>query len=137
MEKGKRVPVKAVAAGTAAALGAYLLLLALTAYLTVSGRLGEEQTARVVFACGTLAALLGALTASWGKRGSTGVKAGAAGAFAAAVLLIGFLAGEGISPHGAAGLLASALLGALLSLLLTRHGKGRHGRRRRGTNARR
>lgn len=136
MEKEKKLAVKAVGIGTAAALGAYLLLLTLTAYLTVSGRLGEGQTAHAVWVCGVLAALIGAMTAG-GRRGSTGAKLGASGGFAAAVLLPGLFAEEGLSARSAAALLASVLFGALLSLLLTRRGKGRRGRRRRGTNTRR
>lgn len=136
MEKEKKLPVKAVGIGTAAALGTYLLLLALTAYLTVSGRLGEGQTARAVWVCGVLAALVGAMTAG-GRGGSAAAKLGASGGFAATVLLPGLFADEGLSPRGAAALLASVLFGALLSLLLTRRGKGRRARRRRGTNARR
>ena len=43
MEKEKRLPVRPIMLGLAAAMGVYLVLLTLVAYLTVSGRLDEVR----------------------------------------------------------------------------------------------
>lgn len=138
MEKGKgpMPELKTVGIGTAVSMGAYLLLLTLTAYLTVSGRVGEEWTERAVWLCACLASLAGAWTASRGERGIlppllTG------GVFSLTVVLLGALFGEGVVPHRILSLLAASLAGALGAALLRPSGRGRRGKRRRAANVRR
>ena len=50
MEK-KRLSVRPIMLGLATAMGAYLVLLTLAAYLTVSGRLDEVRIGQAVWAC--------------------------------------------------------------------------------------
>ena len=69
MEK-KRLPVRPIVLGLATAMGAYLVLLTLTAYLTVSGRLDEARIGQTAWACACLAAFGGAMIASREKRGA-------------------------------------------------------------------
>ena len=70
MEKEKRLPVRPIMLGLAAAMGAYLVLLTLVAYLTVSGRLDEVRIGRAVWACACLSAFGGAMMTLRGKRGA-------------------------------------------------------------------
>lgn len=136
MEKEKKLPVRAVGFGTAAAMGVYLLLLALTAYLTVSGRVGETRTEHAVWLCACLASFVGAWTAAGvGGRGSAPLLASAA--FWAVPVLFGALSGEESWPHRALFLFAAAAVGTLLASALMRGRKGKRGRRRRTANARR
>ena len=60
MEK-KRLLVRPIMLGLATAMGAYLVLLTLAAYLTVSGRLDEVRIGQAVWACACLAAFGGAM----------------------------------------------------------------------------
>ena len=69
MEK-KRLSVRPIMLGLTTAMGAYLVLLTLAAYLTVSGRLDEVRIGQAVWACACLAAFGGAMTASGEKRGT-------------------------------------------------------------------
>ena len=68
MEK-KRLPVRPIMLGLATAMGAYLVLLTLAAYLTVSGRLDEVRIGQAVWACACLSAFGGAMMTLRGKRG--------------------------------------------------------------------
>ena len=68
MEK-KRLSVRPIMLGLAAAMGVYLVLLTLTAYLTVSGRLDEVRIGQAVWACACLSAFGGAMMTLRGKRG--------------------------------------------------------------------
>ena len=68
MEK-KRLSVRPIMLGLATAMGAYLVLLTLAAYLTVSGRLDEVRIGQVVWACACLSAFGGAMMTLRGKRG--------------------------------------------------------------------
>ena len=69
MEK-KRLSVRPIMLGLAAAMGAYLVLLTLTAYLTVSGRLDEVRIGQAVWACACLSVFGGAMMTLRGKRGA-------------------------------------------------------------------
>ena len=68
MEK-KRLSVRPIMLGLATAMGAYLVLLTLAAYLTVSGRLDEVRIGQAVWACACLSAFGGAMMTLRGKRG--------------------------------------------------------------------
>ena len=68
MEK-KRLPVRPIMLGLATAMGVYLVLLTLAAYLTVSGRLDEVRIGQAVWACACLSAFGGAMMTLRGKRG--------------------------------------------------------------------
>lgn len=74
MEK-KRLPVRPIMLGLATAMGAYLVLLTLAAYLTVSGRLDEVRIGQAVWACACLSAFGGAMMTLRGKRGGSGAAA--------------------------------------------------------------
>ncbi len=136
MEKEKKLPVRPVGLGAAVAMGVYLALLALTAYLTVSGRVGEGQTERAVWLCACLASFAGVWTAALsGGRGAVSMLAGLS--FWAAVALIGAVAGEEALLPRMLSLLAAALIGTLPAALLTRRKRGKRGRRRKAANGRR
>ena len=62
MEK-KRLSVRPIMLGLATAMGAYLVLLTLAAYLTVSGRLDEVRIGQAVWACACFSAFGGAMIA--------------------------------------------------------------------------
>ena len=136
MEKEKKLPVRAVGLGAAAAMGVYLLLLTLAAYLTVSGRVGEAQTGYMVWLCAALASFIGTWTAAAaGGRGAVSMLAGAL--FWAVPAVIAAFISEGSSLPRALSLLAAAAVGALIASALTRGKKGRRARRRRTANVRR
>ena len=126
MEKGKRMIGKSVWLGAAVSLGAYLLLLLLASYLTVSDRVGETMIRQSVWLCAGLASLLGAGTAVRGA-GRNGVLL-STGAFWGAVLLLGFLAMNELSLSAAAAQLAAIMAGTLPVLLLAGR-KGKRGKR--------
>lgn len=136
MEKEGKLQVRPVGLGAAVAMGVYLALLLLTAYLTVSGRVGEAQTEHAVWLCACLASFAGVWTAAaTGGRGAVSMLAGAV--FWAAVALLGTLIGEETSLSRMLSLLAAVAVGALLASLLTREKRGRRGKRRRAANGRR
>jgi len=136
MEKERRVLGKSVWLGAAASFGAYLLLLLLASYLTVSGRVGESMMPQCVWLCAGLASLLGALTAARGAgRSITPVLLGTA-VFWVSVLILGFLASNALSLSSAAALLAASAAGALPVLLLTGQ-RGKRIKRHKTTRSRR
>ena len=137
MEKEKRLPVRPLALGLAAAMGVYLVLLTLTAYLTVSGRLDEVRIGQTAWACACLAAFGGAMTASWGKRGTAVLPLLGAAAFWVCVSLIGLLASDAPDLNGVLGLLAASALGGLLAVGLARRGKGKRAKRHKTPRSRR
>ena len=137
MEKERGLPVRPAALGLAAAMGAYLALLALMAYLTVSGRLSEGLTGRAVWLCALLAAFVGAVTASRGKQGTKALPLICAAAFWASVSLIGLLAFGTPELNGVLSLLAASALGGLLAVGLMRRGRGKRAKRRKASRSRR
>ena len=138
MEKMKgRVEWKLLGFGTATSLSGYLLSLLLAAYLTVSGRIGEEMVDRAVWLCALLAAFAGALIASWGKRGTALLALFNAAAFWMAAVLVGFLSADGVELMEVAKLLTACAPGGLLALGVTQHGKGKRGKRHKTTRSRR
>ena len=136
MEK-KRLPVRPIVLGLATAMGAYLVLLTLTAYLTVSGRLDEARIGQTAWACACLAAFGGAMTASWGKRGTAVLPLLGAAAFWVCVSLIGLLASDAPDLNGVLGLLAASALGGLLAAGLARREKGKRAKRHKTPRSRR
>ena len=135
MEK-KRLPVRPIALGLAAAMGAYLVLLTLTAYLTVSGRLDEARIGQTAWACACLAAFGGAMMTLRGKRGAA-LPLLAAAAFWVCVSLIGLLASDAPDMNGMLGLLTASALGGLLAAGLARRGKGKRIKRHKTPRSRR
>lgn len=136
MEKEKKLPVRPIGLGAAVAMGLYLALLALIAYLTVSGRVGEAQTERAVWLCFALASFVGVWTAAVsGGRGAASMLAGAV--LWAAVVLLGVLVGGEASMSRALSLSAAAAVGTMPAALLTRGKKGKRGKRRKAANGRR
>lgn len=135
MEK-KRLPVRPIALGLAAAMGAYLVLLTLTAYLTVSGRLDEARIGQTAWACACLAAFGGAMMTLRGKRGAA-LPLLAAAAFWVCVSLIGLLASDTPDMNGMLGLLTASALGGLLAAGLARRGKGKRIKRHKTPRSRR
>ena len=135
MEK-KRLPVRPIALGLAAAMGAYLVLLTLTAYLTVSGRLDEARIGQTAWACACLAAFGGAMMTLRGKRGAA-LPLLAAAAFWVCVSLIGLLASAAPDMIGMLGLLTASALGGLLAAGLARRGKGKRIKRHKTPRSRR
>ena len=125
MEK-KRLPVRPIMLGLAAAMGVYLVLLTLTAYLTVSGRLDEARIGQTAWACACLAAFGGAMMTLRGKQGTAALPLLAAAAFWVCVSLIGVL-----------GLLVASALGGLLAAGLARREKGKRAKRHKTPRSRR
>lgn len=128
MEKEKRLPVRPIALGLATAMGAYLVLLTLAAYLTVSGRLDEVRIGQAVWACACLSAFGGAMMTLRGKRG-VALPLLAAAAFWVCVSLIGLLASDAPDMNGMLGLLTASALGGLLAAGLARREKGKRAKR--------
>lgn len=122
------------AIGTGAAMGVYLLSLALCAYLTVQGIVGEGQMARCVWLCAMLASFVGAAFGG-GKtvrRGTMTLCCSAA--FYLVTVLLGFLVGGAFAPAGALRQLAPTALGAAGALALL---GGKNGGKKRGRRSRR
>ena len=135
MEK-KRLSVRPIMLGLATAMGAYLVLLTLTAYLTVSGRLDEARIGQTAWACACLAAFGGAMMTLRGKRGAA-LPLLAAAAFWVCVSLIGLLASDAPDMNGMLGLLTASALGGLLAAGLARRGKGKRIKRHKTPRSRR
>lgn len=136
MEK-KRLPVRPIVLGLATAMGAYLVLLTLTAYLTVSGRLDEARIGQTAWACACLAAFGGAMIASREKRGTAVLPLLGAAAFWVCVSLLGLLASDAPDLNGVLGLLAASALGGLLAAGLARREKGKRAKRHKTPRSRR
>ncbi len=136
MEK-KRLSVRPIMLGLAAAMGVYLVLLTLTAYLTVSGRLDEARIGQTAWACACLAAFGGAMIASREKRGAAVLPLLGAAAFWVCVSLLGLLASDAPDLNGVLGLLAASALGGLLAAGLARREKGKRAKRHKTPRSRR
>lgn len=135
MEK-KQLPVRLIALGLATAMGVYLALLTLTAYLTVNSRLNEARMGQAVWACACLAAFGGAMMTSRGKRGAALPLLGAA-AFWVCVSLIGLLASDAPDLNGMLGQLTASAFGGLLAVGPARRGKGKRTKRHKTPRSRR
>ena len=137
MEKEKRLPVRPIVLGLAAAMGVYLVLLTLAAYLTVSGRLDEVRIGQAVWACACLSAFGGAMMTLRGKQGTAALPLLAAAAFWVCVSLIGLLASDTPDMNGMLRLLAASALGGLLAAGLARREKGKRAKRHKTPRSRR
>lgn len=135
MEK-KRLSVRPIMLGLAA-MGVYLVLLTLTAYLTVSGRLDEARIGQAVWACACLSAFGGAMMTLRGKRGAAALPLLAAAAFWVCVSLLGLLASDAPDLNGVLGLLTASALGGLLAAGLARREKGKRAKRHKTPRSRR
>ena len=135
MEK-KRLSVRPIMLGLATAMGAYLVLLTLAAYLTVSGRLDEARIGQTAWACACLAAFSGAMIASQEKRVAA-LPLLAAAAFWVCVSLLGLLASDAPDLNGVLGLLTASALGGLLAAGLARREKGKRAKRHKTPRSRR
>ena len=122
---------KKIALGTLISLLAYLALLALLSLLIVRGTVGEggAWTCACVFAA--LSAFAGVKTAAWGAPEQLGVSALCAAAFWGLILLLGFLANDGLDASRAALLALPVLVGGGLAYLTNGGGKRRGKRKRR------
>lgn len=136
MEK-KRLSVRPIMLGLATAMGAYLVLLTLAAYLTVSGRLDEVRIGQAVWACACLSAFGGAMIASREKRGAAVLPLLAAAAFWVCVSLLGLLASDAPDMNGMLRLLTASALGGLLAVGLARQEKGKRAKRHKTPRSRR
>lgn len=136
MEKEKRLPVRPIMLGLAAAMGVYLVLLTLAAYLTVSGRLDEARIGQTAWACACLAAFSGAMIASQEKRVAA-LPLLAAAAFWVCVSLLGLLASDAPDMNGMLRLLTASALGGLLAAGLARREKGKRAKRHKTPRSRR
>lgn len=137
MEKGKRLNGKAIGVGAVVSLCAYLLMILLLAWLTVSGRISETHTAGAILLCAGSASMIGALAASRGNGGGAVQGVLSVAAFCAVLLLAGCLAEETIVWRRMAHLAAAAMGGGVLSVLLMRRGGGGRKKRHRGLRSRR
>ena len=133
----RRLSVRPIMLGLATAMGAYLVLLTLTAYLTVSGRLDEARIGQTAWACACLAAFGGAMIASREKRGAAVLPLLGAAAFWVCVSLLGLLASDAPDLNGVLGLLAASALGGLLAAGLARREKGKRAKRHKTPRSRR
>ena len=136
MEK-KQLSVRSIMLGLATAMGAYLVLLTLAAYLTVSGRLDEARIGQTAWACACLAAFGGAMIASREKRRTAVLPLLGAAAFWVCVSLIGLLASDAPDVNGMLRLLTASALGGLLAVGLARRGKGKRTKRHKTPRSRR
>lgn len=136
MEK-KQLSVRPIMLGLATAMGAYLVLLTLAAYLTVSGRLDEARIGQTAWACACLAAFGGAMIASREKRRTAVLPLLGAAAFWVCVSLIGLLASDAPDMNGMLRLLAASALGGLLAAGLARREKGKRAKRHKTPRSRR
>ena len=136
MEK-KRLLVRPIMLGLATAMGAYLVLLTLAAYLTVSGRLDEARIGQTAWACACLAAFGGAMIASREKRRTAVLPLLGAAAFWVCVSLIGLLASDAPDMNGMLRLLAASALGGLLAAGLARRERGKRAKRHKTPRSRR
>ena len=136
MEK-KQLSVRPIMLGLAAAMGVYLVLLTLTAYLTVSGRLDEARIGQTAWACACLSAFGGAMIASREKRGAAVLPLLGAAAFWVCVSLIGLLASDAPDLNGVLRLLTASVLGGLLAAGLARREKGKRAKRHKTPRSRR
>lgn len=136
MEK-KRLSVRPIMLGLATAMGAYLVLLTLAAYLAVSGRLDEVRIGQAVWSCACLSAFGGAMIASREKRGAAVLPLLGAAAFWVCVSLIGLLASDAPDMNGMLRLLTASALGGLLAVGLARRGKGKRAKRHKTPRSRR
>ena len=136
MEK-RRLSVRPIMLGLATAMGAYLVLLTLAAYLTVSGRLDEVRIGQAVWACACLSAFGGAMIASREKRGTAVLPLLGAAAFWVCVSLLGLLASDAPDMNGMLRLLTASALGGLLAVGLARRGKGKRTKRHKTPRSRR
>lgn len=130
MTMGTKWYVRRCTIGAGAAMAVYLLTLAVCAYLTVRGVVGEGQMARCVWLCALFASSAGAIFGG-GKtvrRGTMALCCGAA--FYLATVLLGFLVGGTLVPAGTLRLLAPVTLGAAgaFALLGKKSGGKKHGR---------
>ena len=134
MTMGTKWYVRRCAVGVGAAMVVYLLTLALCAYLTVRGVVGEGQMTRCVWLCALLASFAGAASGG-GKTVRRGTMALCCGvAFYLAVALLGFLVGGTFASADALRLLVPVALGAAGALVLL---GGKSGGKKRGRRARR
>ena len=139
MEKGteKRGWLTGVWRGTAVSVIGYFLLLALAAYLTAVGHVGERLIGRAAWLCAAAAALMGSLLAG---KGNTDARRPllCAAEFFTFVVLAGLLLQTEFSPAGALTFASAVIAGTLASLLMLRRGRrGRKGKRRKnGRSAR-
>ena len=136
MEK-KRLSVRPIMLGLATAMGVYLVLLTLMAYLTVSGRLDEARIGQTAWTCACLAAFGGAMIASREKRGAAALPLLAAAAFWVCVSLLGLLASDAPDLNGVLGLLTASALGGLLAAGLAQREKGKRAKRHKTPRSRR
>ena len=136
MEK-KQLSVRPIMLGLATAMGAYLVLLTLAAYLTVSGRLDEARIGQTAWACACLAAFGGAMIASREKRRTAVLPLLGAAAFWVCVSLIGLLASDAPDMTGMLRLLAASALGGLLAAGLARRERGKRAKRHKTPRSRR
>ena len=136
MEK-KQLSVRPIMLGLATAMGAYLVLLTLAAYLTVSGRLDEARIGQTAWACACLAAFGGAMIASREKRRTAVLPLLGAAAFWVCVSLIGLLASDAPDMNGMLRLLAASALGGLLAAGLARRERGKRAKRHKTPRSRR
>lgn len=125
MEKEKRLSVTPIALGLATAIGVYLALLMLAAYLTVSGGLDETRTEQATWVCACLAAFGGAMMVPRRGRKATTLPLLGAAAFWTCVSMIGLLVSDTPDLNGVLGLLAASALGGLFATGLVRRKKGK------------
>lgn len=135
MTMGTKWYVRRCAIGTLTAMAVYLLTLALCAYLTVCGIVGEGRITQCVWLCALLASFAGTFVGS-GKtirRGTMALCCGAA--FYLVTVLLGFLIGEAHEFSAALRLLLPVTLGTAGAYALPEKkssGKKRGRRSRRG-----
>ncbi len=135
MEKGMvgRSWLPVVLRGAVAGLIAYFLLLALAAYLTLGGRIGEELTGCAVLICAAVAVLVGTTVCTGRKRVDARLPLCCAAVFCTAVLTIGFLTQAELSLRWALYLILAALAGTAPAELRCGR-KERKGKRRKRKN---
>ncbi|MBQ9459662.1 MAG: hypothetical protein IJU66_06985 [Oscillospiraceae bacterium] len=122
---------KRIALGTAAALAAYLALLALASALAVQGSIKESSFKIIVWASACLASLLGFVTAAPHGKENVAPRVECAAAFWLSIALLGFLINENVSASRLCMLLIPIGIGfAAANLFFAGGGKRSKGKRR-------
>ena len=120
--------------GTGASLAIYFVLLLLSAYLTVSGKIPESAASKLVLFAALISAFGGATAVS---RKKTGSQIFIALIFWVCVLLMGFICNDTISVERALWLLAASATGGMLSLFLFNRIGGKKGRKKKARHSHR
>lgn len=133
MKKTERRDAERVALGTAATLGVYLALLALSALLLTRGRVEEGSASVCISVSAALASCVGVKTAAWGAAKPMTPALLCVCLSACVMLLLGYMVYDAMDARRVLYLAASLAAGGVCALLIRgrKRGKKRASRPRR------